>query len=188
MDKKEVKAKKPAVVKAAAEKPSSAKVTEAKPVVHHVAAAHSPRLSASEAGSAPAHVPAAHGRYFEGIGRRKTASARVRVMKGSGKFKINDRTMEKYFQTKKLQSVSEEPLKRLNMSDVVDVSVKIDGGGINAQAEAVRHGISRALVLMNPDLKLQLASLGLLTRDSRMVERKKYGLKKARRAPQWKKR
>jgi len=140
----------------------------------------------------PVHnKPAEHtaaGRYFEGIGRRKTASARVRVMKGAGKFAINGRAIDKYFQTDKLRSVAEESLKRLNMGDSVDVSVKIDGGGINAQAEAVRHGVSRALVLMQPDLKLQLASLGLLTRDSRMVERKKPGLKKARRAPQWKKR
>lgn len=149
-------------------------VKEKKPVVHHVAAHAAPAIKA--------------GRYFEGIGRRKTSVARVRVSKGTGKFVVNGLSKDKYFQTNKLRSVAEESLKRLNLADSVDVSVKMDGGGINSQAEAVRHGVSRALVLMNSDLKLQLASLGLLTRDSRMVERKKPGLKKARRAPQWKKR
>ncbi len=134
------------------------------------------------------HIIAKHNRYFEGIGRRKTAVARVRVLKGAGKFVVNGLTMEKYFQTPKLRQVAEEALRRLNVASALDISVKMEGGGINAQAEAVRHGTSRALVLMNPDFKLQLSSLGLLTRDSRMVERKKYGLKKARRAPQWKKR
>lgn len=166
MIKKEAAPKKHVAPKAAADKHVATHAS-----VHHKAVPH-----------------AAVGRYFEGIGRRKTASARVRVMKGTGKFAVNGRTVDKYFQTNKLRAIAEESLKRLNMTDNVDVSVKIDGGGINAQAEAVRHGVSRALVLMQPDLKLQLASLGLLTRDSRMVERKKPGLKKARRAPQWKKR
>jgi small subunit ribosomal protein S9 len=148
-------------------------------------AAHHPRAANPHAHHATA---AASHRYFEGIGRRKTSVARVRVMKGSGKFLVNDKAMDKYFQTNKLRLMAEEPLKRLNLDGSVDVSVKMTGGGINAQAEAARHGISRAIVRMNPDLKLQLASLGLLTRDPRMVERKKPGLKKARRAPQWKKR
>jgi len=174
MIKKEVKEKKPSSAKASEGKPIAHKAPADKPVAHHAATHAAPAVKA--------------GRYFEGIGRRKTASARVRVSKGSGKFVVNGRTMDKYFQTNKLRAIAGESLKRLNMADNVDVSVKIDGGGINAQAEAVRHGVSRAMVLMQPDLKLQLASLGLLTRDSRMVERKKPGLKKARRAPQWKKR
>ncbi|MDO8504829.1 MAG: 30S ribosomal protein S9 [Candidatus Liptonbacteria bacterium] len=132
--------------------------------------------------------PVVKQRYFEGIGRRKTATARTRVMKGSGKFLINNLTVDKYFQTPKLRQTAVEALKRLNMESALDISVKLEGGGINAQAEAVRHGITRALVLMKPEFKAQLSSLGFLTRDSRMVERKKYGLKKARRAPQWKKR
>lgn len=172
MVKKEIKAKKPA-----------AKVAS-KPAVHHPVhhvAAHK---------AAPAHpiAPALRVRYFEGIGRRKTAVARVRLEKGAGKFVINGRSLNDYFQSDRLRQVAEESLKRLGVGGEVNISVKIEGGGINAQAEAVRHGISRALVLIKPDTKLQLASLGLLTRDSRMVERKKPGLRKARRAPQWKKR
>lgn len=168
MVKKEVKIKKPV------------HHAPAKTVVHH-AAAHK---------AVPAH-PAVHAvrvRYFEGIGRRKTAVARVRLEKGAGKLVINGRSLNDYFQADRLRQVAEEPLKRLGLGGEVNVSVKIEGGGINAQAEAVRHGISRALALIKPDTKLQLASLGLLTRDSRMVERKKPGLRKARRAPQWKKR
>lgn len=158
MDKKEVKPK--------------------KAVVHH-AASHTAHAAHASSGKAE--------RYFEGIGRRKTSVARVRISKGEGKFSVNGLAIKKYFQTEKLLNVAEEPMKRLNIA-ALDVNVKMQGGGINSQAEAVRHGLSRALVLYKPDLKLQLASLGLLTRDSRMVERKKPGLKKARRAPQWKKR
>ncbi len=162
-----------------------------KTVVHHAgvkpAVHHAPVHKVAAAPHPVAHK-AAPGRYFEGIGRRKTAVARVRVMKGAGKFVINGKNFDKYFQAGRLSQIAEEALKRLGVGTSVDISVKIEGGGINAQAEAVRHGISRALALMNPDLKIQLAALGLLTRDSRMVERKKPGLRKARRAPQWKKR
>lgn len=153
------------------------KVPAKKEPVHHVVhsvAAH------------PAH--AVKVRYFEGIGRRKTAVARVRLEKGAGKFVINGRSLNDYFQADRLRQVAEEPLKRLGNGGELNISVKIEGGGITAQAEAVRHGISRALAIMKPDLRLQLAALGLLTRDPRMVERKKPGLRKARRAPQWKKR
>jgi small subunit ribosomal protein S9 len=184
MIKKETTTKKPAHAKAPVHHATT------KPAAHH-APAHSPRLNVSGAGKVAAahHAPKiAPGRYFEGIGRRKTAVARVRVMKGDGKFVINGKDFDKYFQAIRLSQIAEEALKRLGVGGALDISVKIEGGGINAQAEAVRHGISRALALMNPDLKIQLAALGLLTRDSRMVERKKYGLKKARRAPQWKKR
>ncbi len=151
-------------------------------------AAHPPVHKPAHAAHAESHAPKISGRYFEGIGRRKTAVARVRVTRGAGKLVVNDRPLEKYFQAGRLRQVAEEPLKRLGVGGEVDISVKMSGGGINAQAEAVRHGISRALALMKPDMKLQLAALGLLTRDPRMVERKKPGLKKARRAPQWKKR
>lgn len=180
MVKKEVKAKKPA----------SAKAPAGKLAAHHVVAKHPAHHAAPVHHAAPAH-PTTHAvrvRYFEGIGRRKTAVARVRLEKGAGKFVINGRPWNEYFQSDRLRQVAEEPLKRLGTGEETNISVKISGGGINAQAEAVRHGLSRALALMKPDTKLQLASLGLLTRDSRMVERKHYGLRKARRAPQWKKR
>lgn len=132
--------------------------------------------------------PKKAGRYFEGIGRRKTAVARVRVVPGKGGISVNDKEAKEYFRIRGLQQIISSPLDNLKMADKFDVSAKVSGGGINAQAEAFRLGLSRALVLLNPDLKKPLRGLGFMTRDSRMVERKKYGLKKARRAPQWQKR
>ena len=127
-------------------------------------------------------------RYFEGIGRRKTAVARVRIVPGKGGILVNSKEAKEYFRMQELQKIISSPFENLNMSGKFDISAKVSGGGINAQAEALRLGLSRALVLLNPDLKKPLRSFGFLTRDSRMVERKKYGLKKARRAPQWQKR
>jgi small subunit ribosomal protein S9 len=144
---------------------------------------HKPKESvASSAASPPRN------RYVEGIGRRKTAVARVRIVGGHGKFLVNDKDVELYFPLPRLRIVAKEPLEKLKLSDKYDVSAKVGGGGVKAQAEAVRLGLSRALVLKNPDFKSRLRALGFLTRDRRMVERKKYGLKKARRAPQWQKR
>jgi small subunit ribosomal protein S9 len=127
-------------------------------------------------------------RYTEGVGRRKTAVARVRlVAKGAGRIVINDRTLENYFPPRRFQEKVRSPLRALQ-AETYDVTVKVYGGGTHAQAEAVRHGIARALVLLDEESKKKLRGLGFLTRDPRMVERKKYGLKKARRAPQWAKR
>ena len=127
-------------------------------------------------------------RYFEGVGRRKTAIARVRVTNGVGGVVVNERKAAEYFPLKSMQKVFMEPLVNLKMADTLGVSVKVKGGGLAAQADAVRHGLARALVLLNPEFQKRLRTLGFLTRDPRMVERKKYGLKKARRAPQWAKR
>jgi small subunit ribosomal protein S9 len=127
-------------------------------------------------------------RYVEAVGRRKMAVARVRLVKGKGGVTVNDRTLESYFPLSRWQAVLRAPLERLQLQDKVSVSVKVAGGGIAAQAEAVRHGIARALALQTPENKTRLRAFGFLTRDPRMVERKKYGLKKARRAPQWAKR
>jgi small subunit ribosomal protein S9 len=127
-------------------------------------------------------------KYFESVGRRKTAVARVRLTKGKGEIMVNARKLESYFTLPRLRMVLEAPLERLQLKGAVGVSAKVSGGGQSAQAEAVRHGIARALVRQNPETKVQLRAFGFLTRDSRMVERKKYGLKKARRAPQWAKR
>ena len=132
-------------------------------------------------------ISVASGRYFEGVGRRKTSVARVRLVKGEGTFLVNGKDVKNYFQSDKLVSVAYEALTKTGASGF-DISVKASGGGISAQAEAVRHGSARALLEAKPEMKDILASLGYLTRDPRMVERKKYGLKKARRAPQWKKR
>lgn len=128
------------------------------------------------------------GKYTEGIGRRKTAVARVRIAEGKGTYVVNGRELQKYFPLAHLRACALEPFSRLRIENNYDVSVKVQGGGINAQAEAVRHGLSRALVALTPDFRARLHALGFLTRDPRMVERKKYGLKKARRAPQWQKR
>jgi|SRR3990167_9202855 len=132
-------------------------------------------------------VPALSGRYIEGIGRRKTAVARVRLVKGEGKVFVGDRALKDYFQVPRLRDAVMAPFTRLKI-DNFDVRAKVQGGGVNSQAEAIRLGIARALVASDASLKKQLRTLGFMTRDSRAVERKKYGLKKARRSPQWAKR
>jgi small subunit ribosomal protein S9 len=126
-------------------------------------------------------------RYIEAIGRRKTAIARVRLMKGTGKITVGEKSLAGHFQLPRLQDLIKSPLVKLQMNEF-DVTAHVEGGGINAQAEAIRLGIARALVMKDESLKKQLRTLGYLTRDPRAVERKKPGLKKARRAPQWAKR
>ncbi len=128
------------------------------------------------------------GKYFEGVGRRKTAVARVRVFPTHAALTVNGKSLEKVFPMTRLQTIVLAPLKDLHLADKLGVTATVSGGGINAQAEAIRHGLARALVTMDPENKKQMRTLGFLTRDPRMVERKKYGLKKARRAPQWAKR
>lgn len=153
----------------------------------HTSLRRTPTSGAPQAHAArPVHPPAKE-RYTEAIGRRKTAVARVRIMAGHGKMTINDKDAKSYFALPRSLAAAIAPLKNLQLNDI-DVTVKISGGGISAQAEAVRHGLARAIVLKNPEWKPRLRAMGYLTRDSRMVERKKYGLKKARRAPQWAKR
>ena len=133
-----------------------------------------------------AEVKPAH--YYQGVGRRKTAVARVRLTNGSTGMTVNDKSIKDYFHLSKLSQTALAPLTQLKLGDKFGVSVHVSGGGINAQAEAIRHGLARALILAEPAFKKKLRTLGFLTRDPRMVERKKYGLKKARRAPQWQKR
>lgn len=127
-------------------------------------------------------------RYFEGIGRRKTAVARVKLMPGGRGFSVNGKVLENFFPMPRLRNTALAPIESLKLEEKFSVNAKVSGGGIKAQAEAVRHGLAQALVLHNPELKKRLRALGYLTRDPRMAERKKYGLKKARRAPQWAKR
>jgi len=127
-------------------------------------------------------------RYFEAVGRRKTAVARVRLYTKKTGVEINNQDFQKYFSIASLQKKAISPLEKMKISDKLGAVVRVKGGGINAQAEAIGLGIARALTKFNPDFKKRLRRFGHLTRDSRMVERKKYGLKKARRAPQWKKR
>ena len=132
------------------------------------------------------------GRFVEGVGRRKTSVARVRLYKAEGseggKIEINGRPFEKYFTLGNYQKTVKSPLEKLDLGNAFRATVKVAGGGISSQADAVRHGIARALIEFNDDLRKKLKLFGFLTRDPRMVERKKYGLKKARRAPQWSKR
>lgn len=122
-------------------------------------------------------------------GRRKEAVARVRVAPGSGRFFINgERSLEDYFPRPVLRMVVTEPLRATNTMDRYDIAAIIDGGGMTGQAGALRHGIARALCEIDPTLRGELKRKGLLTRDARVKERRKYGLKKARKAPQYSKR
>ena len=127
--------------------------------------------------------------YIEAVGRRKTSVARVRLFpKENGSIIINDKNMIDYFPTKELGGIVEAPFKKTNLIKEFAVTAKVSGGGIHSQAEALRHGISRALIKFNVDLRKHLKQAGFLTRDARMKERRKFGLKKARKAPQWSKR
>lgn len=133
--------------------------------------------------------PKAEG-YFEAIGKRKSAIARVRLFnkEGEKELLVNDKSFKDYFPTIELQQIIVSPLERMDCLGQLGVKVKVSGGGLHAQAEAVRHGIARALLLFSPDFRKRLKSAGFLTRDARTRERKKFGLKRARRAPQWAKR
>ena len=125
---------------------------------------------------------------FWGTGRRKTAVARVRLVPGKGEIVINKRAMDNYFGLETLKLIVRQPLITTDMVGKVDVVVTVAGGGVSGQAGAIRHGISRALLGINPEYRATLKAAGFLTRDPRMKERKKYGLKAARRAPQFSKR
>ena len=126
-------------------------------------------------------------KYFEGVGRRKTSIARVRISGGENKFVVNGESPKNYFKVERYEKSALSPLKVLK-SEKLSVSAKVGGGGLMAQSEAIRLGLSRALTIFKPELRKELKIMGYLRRDPRMVERKKFGLKKARRAPQWKKR
>ena len=126
--------------------------------------------------------------YFYGTGRRKHSVARVRVYNGTGKITINDRDIDEYFGLETLKLIVRSPLAVAGVEDKFDIVVRVVGGGISGQAGAIRHGLSRALLQFDPELRSTLKKAGFLTRDPRMKERKKYGLKAARRAPQFSKR
>ena len=128
-------------------------------------------------------------KYFYGTGRRKSSVARVRVYEnGTGDITINGRDIDNYFGLDTLKMVVRQPLVTTDLLGKVDVVVTVCGGGVTGQAGAIRHGISRALLLVNGEFRPTLKAAGFLTRDPRMKERKKYGLKAARRAPQFSKR
>ena len=125
---------------------------------------------------------------YYGTGRRKSSVARVYLVPGTGKVTINKKDMDEYFGLETLKIIVRQPLEVTNMADKFDVIVNVKGGGFTGQAGAIRHGIARALNKYDLDLRPTLKKAGYLTRDPRMKERKKYGLKKARRAPQFSKR
>ena len=128
------------------------------------------------------------GDYYYGTGRRKSATARVFLKVGSGKFEVNGKTLEQYFSRETGRMVVRQPLELNNNLNGFDIRINVIGGGESGQAGAVRHGITRALIDFNPELKTTLKQAGLVTRDAREVERKKVGLHKARRRKQFSKR
>ena len=125
---------------------------------------------------------------YNAVGRRKTAIARVRLVAGDGKILVNKRELDNYFGLETLKMTARQPLELTKAGADMDIIINVRGGGLSGQAGAIRHGISRALIKANPDLRDSLKKAGFLTRDPRMKERKKYGLKAARRAPQFSKR
>lgn len=126
--------------------------------------------------------------FYYGTGRRKKSVARVRVYAGTGKITINDRDIDEYFGLETLKLIVRQPLALTETTEKFDIICRVNGGGVTGQAGAIRHGIARALLQYDPELRSALKKAGFLTRDPRMKERKKYGLKGARRAPQFSKR
>ena len=128
-------------------------------------------------------------KYFEAVGRRKTAIARVRLYPAAkAGYEINEKTLEAYFPTLEMQAVATEAITKGKAAEKFHVTAKLVGGGISAQSEALRHGIARALLVYDLQLRSNLKKLGYLKRDPRAKERRKFGLKKARKSPQWSKR
>jgi small subunit ribosomal protein S9 len=126
--------------------------------------------------------------YAAGVGRRKTSVARVRLVPGTGEIVVNGQPLDTYFGSSFWTSIVQEPFAAINQAGRFNADVKVVGGGLSGQAGAIRHGIARALVAQDEELKPVLRKVGFLTRDARMKERKKYGLKRARKAPQYTKR
>ncbi len=133
-------------------------------------------------------APTTAERYIRGTGRRKCAVARVRLVNGEGGLTVNGRSPSEYFGRRDLETVVTQPLRLTESTGRFTISVKVEGGGVAGQAGAVCHGIARALIAADPEMRATLKKAGLLTRDSREKERKKYGLKRARKAPQYTKR
>ena len=127
-------------------------------------------------------------RFYKGVGGRKSSVALVRLFTQKGDITVNGKPLSTYFSLPKHQAAVTSPVSLMNQMESMSASVQVRGGGVNAQAEAVRHGIARALVAFNEEYRKRLRKAGFMTRDAREVERKKPGLKKARKAPQWAKR
>jgi small subunit ribosomal protein S9 len=200
--KAEPKAKKPATAKAEPKAVKPAKVAaEAKPktvkaTVHKTEKKpmqpkepETDTTVVAETEEVAAAAAAKGGSFISAIGRRKTTVARVRLIKnGKGLITVNGRKMDNYFTTYDLRGELHSPLKAVGQDETVDISADVNGGGIRGQAQAIRLGISRCLIILNPTYRTVLKKLGFLSRDSRKRERKKFGKKSARRSPQWSKR
>jgi small subunit ribosomal protein S9 len=147
-----------------------------------------PREDSAPAEDTPAPAPVVSGRPVQTVGRRKEAVVRVRLVPGTGNFRLNGKDLPVYFPNKVHQQLVKEPLVITEQVEKYDVLATLHGGGISGQAGALRLGIARALIVLNIDDRPALKAAGFLTRDARATERKKYGLKKARKAPQYSKR
>jgi small subunit ribosomal protein S9 len=177
-------------------KPKKTKTTTSKPAVKRVTkkkvTEEKPEMEEKKEAAAVAEEKISEDKksgYIYSIGRRKEAVATVRLHKnGKGKITVNGKLYSECFPTEEMEQIVSGPLKSVGQADKVDIEAKSSGGGLRGQAEAVRLGISRALVLLNVNFKKNLRKAGYLTRDPRVKERKKPGLKRARRAPQWQKR
>lgn len=163
-------------------------VAKKHPIKHEVKQAVEPVVADVAVEEKPVVAKVPHGKSFYAVGRRKTAVAQILLTHGNGTITINLLPFEKYFQTADLQQIFQNPLSTVGLEKQLNIKAKIHGGGIHAQAEALRHAISRALIELNPESRRVLKKLGFLTRDPRVKERKKPGLKRARRAPQFSKR
>jgi small subunit ribosomal protein S9 len=157
-------------------------------VVVEVITEETPAETAAEAPAAQPSEPIVLERPIQTVGRRKEAVVRVRLVPGTGKFDLNGRTLEAYFPNKVHQQLIKAPLVTVDRVETFDVYALLHGGGPSGQAGALRLGIARALILVQPEDRPPLKKAGFLTRDPRATERKKYGLKKARKAPQYSKR
>ncbi len=177
-------------------KPKTVKIKKAEPVAEKIAETILPPPVEKEMDDAmPEDFPlekdiaSKPDRYFEAVGRRKTAVARVRLFtRGDKQFLVNGKPYQEYFSLAQDQQTATASMRKMKCLDKFKVTVIVKGGGRNAQAEAVRHGTARVLVDFNNNFKKRLRKVGYLTRDPRMRERKKFGLKRARKAPQWAKR
>ena len=170
-------------------------VAEAAEVTETAAAPEAPEVvevvevvETAAAPEAPARAPIVIDRAIQTVGRRKEAVVRVRLTPGTGKFLLDGRSLEAYFPNKVHQQLIKDPLVTVDRVDTVDIFAHLDGGGPSGQAGALRLAIARALIIVQPEDRPALKKAGFLTRDPRAIERKKYGLKKARKAPQYSKR
>ena len=175
-----------AVTEAPAEEVTEAPAEEVTEAPAEAAPAEEVATEATEA--APAREPVIIDRPIQTVGRRKEAVVRVRLTPGTGKFTLDGRSLEEYFPNKVHQQLIKAPLVLVDRLDTVDIFAHLDGGGPSGQAGALRLAIARALIIVQPEDRPPLKKAGYLTRDPRAIERKKYGLKKARKAPQYSKR